>query len=191
MLTLSHLVEGELEAKGSRFLATLAPIATFSEVLAASRAAHPKANHHVVAARRMREDGQLDEQAKDDGEPSGTAGRPALQVLRGRELVDVGALVVRYFGGTKLGTGGLARAYAGAVAEALAKASPVPWVEVHEVWLRANFQHTAMLEGRVGADSALLVVERSFEARGVRLRVRGPRATLASLAEEFADATVP
>ena len=80
------------------------------------RRAHPAATHHCWAWRLG--DPPL-ERSSDDGEPGGTAGEPMLRVLRGAELSDVLAVVVRWFGGTKLGKGGLARAYGGAVREAL------------------------------------------------------------------------
>lgn len=114
----------ELREKGSRFLAVVAPAGdeTAAEaVLEALRAEHPDATHHCWA---WRLGAAADERSSDDGEPSGTAGVPILQVLRGRELSDVVAVVVRWYGGTKLGKGGLARAYAAAAREA-AEAAPV------------------------------------------------------------------
>lgn len=105
---------GELREKGSRFLAVVAPAADEAaarEVLAALAAEHPDATHHCFAWRLGPEPR---ERSSDAGEPSGTAGVPILQVLRGRELSDVVAVVVRWYGGTKLGKGGLARAYAAA-----------------------------------------------------------------------------
>ena len=121
--TLTGEVSAETEEKKSRFLAFVVPHARFADRLAELRAEHPKANHHVTAFRAMRPDGRIEEGAKDDGEPSGTSGMPILRLLIGEGLVDVGAIVVRYFGGTKLGTGGLARAYPGAVKAALAAAA--------------------------------------------------------------------
>ncbi|HEX6203476.1 MAG TPA: YigZ family protein [Thermoanaerobaculia bacterium] len=105
---------GELRERGSRFLAVVAPAAdeaAAGAVVAGLAADHPDATH-VCFAWRL---GPVPrERASDAGEPSGTAGVPILQVLRGRELSDVVAVVVRWFGGTKLGKGGLARAYAAA-----------------------------------------------------------------------------
>jgi len=105
---------GELREKGSRFLAILAPAAdeaAAQAVLAALAAEHPDATHRCFA---WRLGAAPRERSSDAGEPSGTAGVPILQVLRGRELSDVVAVVVRWYGGTKLGKGGLARAYAAA-----------------------------------------------------------------------------
>src|SRR5262245_17971981 len=82
------------------------------------RAAHPDATHHCFA---WRIGWPPAERAGDDGEPAGTAGRPILRALAGAGVTDVVAVVVRWFGGTKLGKGGLARAYAGATVAALAE----------------------------------------------------------------------
>lgn len=110
---------GEHEDRGSRFLAWVfhAPDeAALRRRLAELRAEHAKARHHCWAWF----GGPGAYRFADDGEPGGTAGRPMLQVLEGAGLVEIGAVCVRYFGGVKLGTGGLARAYAGATARAVA-----------------------------------------------------------------------
>lgn len=110
----------ETEVSRSRFLCALAPAATEEEArafIARVRAGHPGASHHcwayVIGA-----DGAV-QKASDDGEPGGTAGAPMLQMLTRREIRYAVAVVTRYFGGTKLGAGGLIRAYGGAVGEAL------------------------------------------------------------------------
>lgn len=108
---------GEHEDRGSRFLAWVFHAPDEASFLARAEALqieHAKARHHcwawrIGAAYRF----------NDDGEPGGTAGRPMLQVLEGSGLHDLAAICVRYFGGVKLGTGGLARAYSGATARAL------------------------------------------------------------------------
>lgn len=109
----------ELRELGSRFFAFVAPAADAEAAqayLEALRRRHPDATHHCFA---WRLGALAAERAHDAGEPAGTAGAPMLQVLRGAGLSDVVAVVVRWFGGTKLGKGGLARAYGGAVRLAL------------------------------------------------------------------------
>lgn len=81
--------------------------------------AHPKAVHFVYAYRVINSLGQVIERSSDDGEPKGSSGQPCLNVLRGWEMVDFGIIIVRYFGGVKLGVGGLVRAYTKATLEAL------------------------------------------------------------------------
>ena len=88
---------------------------------------HPKANHVVYALRYLNAFEQVVENFSDDGEPKGCAGTPALNVLRGEALINCAALIVRYFGGIKLGTGGMARAYADAVKHALSEAILLPY----------------------------------------------------------------
>jgi uncharacterized YigZ family protein len=110
----------EIREKGSRFLAIVGPAATEAaakELLESLARRHPGATHHCWAWR-IGEPPR--ERSADAGEPAGTAGMPILQVLRGAGLSDVLAVVVRWFGGTKLGKGGLARAYAAAAREAVA-----------------------------------------------------------------------
>ncbi len=109
----------EIREKGSRFLAVIGPAtdeATAKGALAELARRYPDATHHCWAWR-IGEPPR--ERSTDAGEPAGTAGMPILQVLRGAGLSDVLAVVVRWFGGTKLGKGGLARAYAAAVREAV------------------------------------------------------------------------
>ena len=124
-LTAGPDVTGEYEEKRSRFVAVLrrcddeeAARALISEL----RSAYPTARHHCSAFLVDVDGASRIERSNDDGEPSGTAGIPMLDVLRGSGLTGVSAVVVRWFGGTKLGTGGLARAYSAAVTAAVDEA---------------------------------------------------------------------
>jgi uncharacterized YigZ family protein len=115
--TLRTRAQHEDLVKGSRFLAIVAPLERPEDaeaLLAEARALHPDASHHAFA---MRWEPLM--RASDDGEPGGTAGRPMLEVLLKGDLDRVAAVVVRTFGGTKLGAGGLVRAYSAAVARAV------------------------------------------------------------------------
>ena len=115
--TLAAPVHSDLLIKKSRFIGCVQPMADRAgalEVVARLKAEHPGAAHVCWA---LLAGGQS--AANDDGEPGGTAGRPMLDVLRHQELEGVLATVVRYFGGVKLGAGGLVRAYTDAVAQAL------------------------------------------------------------------------
>lgn len=124
--TIAAAVEHELVVKKSRFIARIEPVSSVTEadaVIAGIRKRFWDARHNCSAM----VTGVLGDQARssDDGEPSGTAGVPMLEVLRRRELTDVVAVVTRYFGGVKLGAGGLVRAYSTAVSEALDLAATV------------------------------------------------------------------
>lgn len=118
--TIAAPVQREFVEKKSRFIANAHPVSSVTdadEVIAAIRKRHWDAGHNCVAMIT----GVLGDQARssDDGEPGGTAGVPMLEVLRRRELTDLVVVVTRYFGGVKLGAGGLVRAYSTAVSEAL------------------------------------------------------------------------
>ena len=121
--TILTAVHHELIIKKSRFIVCVQPMADRAgaqQVVARLRAEHPGAAHVCWA---LLAGGQS--AAVDDGEPSGTAGRPMLDVLRHQDLEGVLATVVRYFGGVKLGAGGLVRAYTDSVAQALLKAEKI------------------------------------------------------------------
>lgn len=116
--------------KGSRFIVTVGPAGTESAaraLLSEVAAEMPDASHHCWAWRIARP--SID-RCSDDGEPGGSAGKPILAQLTGHDLVDTAVIVTRYFGGTKLGVGGLVRAYGGAAGEALDRCAIAPWVEL-------------------------------------------------------------
>lgn len=124
--TLAQPVHSELVIKKSRFIGCVQPVADRAAalaVVAALRAEHPQAAHVCWA---LMAGGQS--AANDDGEPGGTAGRPMLEVLRHQQIEGALATVVRYFGGVRLGAGGLVRAYTDAIAQSLIGAALVPLV---------------------------------------------------------------
>lgn len=104
-----------LEVKQSKFITYLTPYPEYEKLLDDLKKEHPKARHYVVAYRYLNEYDQIVEHSSDDGEPKGTSGKPSLMVLQGNEFINTAVIIVRYFGGTKLGTGGLVRAYSDAV----------------------------------------------------------------------------
>jgi uncharacterized YigZ family protein len=120
MRTVRRPGEHELEVKRSRFLCAVARVTTEDEaraVLRERRKQHHEARHHCYAYV-LGDDGRT-QKSSDDGEPAGTGGVPILEVLRRKDITNTVAVVSRYFGGILLGAGGLTRAYANAVAEAL------------------------------------------------------------------------
>ena len=158
---------GEIREKGSRFLAWIGPAAGEEAARAALDGLarrYPDATHHCWA---WRLGSPPRERSADAGEPSGTAGVPILQVLRGAGLSDVLAVVVRWYGGTKLGKGGLARAYAGAAREALATLPVVRRVPTVRIAVEVPYE-------RVGAVKRLIhppEVELESEAYGAAARL--------------------
>jgi len=121
--------------KKSRFITTIARTNTQAEaraVIAEVRAEYPDARHHCVAYL-VEEDGARTSHSSDDGEPAGTAGIPMLTALMSADLVNVTAVVTRYFGGVKLGASGLTRAYAGAVTQAVAH-MPRVVRQIQHIW---------------------------------------------------------
>lgn len=114
------LVTHEITIKRSRFITWITRAeseAEAREVIAEAKATYPDARHHCSAF--ILHGQNPIERSSDDGEPSGTAGKPMLDVLRGSGMQDIVAVVIRYFGGIKLGAGGLVHAYSGAVSETL------------------------------------------------------------------------
>ena len=132
MFLLKEKISTQIEVKKSKFIATLAPFKDFESLNKALRDEHPKAAHVVWAYRHLNEFGQIVENSSDDGEPKGSSAPALLRALRGAELVNTCALVVRYFGGIKLGIGGLARAYGASVNEAIKSAKDMGVLEFFE-----------------------------------------------------------
>lgn len=147
---LGGTVEAEIVVQRSRFLAQACRVESEDAArtfIAEIRARHHDARHHCTAFV-LGADGSL-RRSNDDGEPSGTAGRPILDSIVGRDLSDVVVVVTRWFGGTLLGTGGLTRAYADATAAVLADAGIRERELWHQVRIRADHAEAGELEHRL------------------------------------------
>lgn len=149
-LTVARDASAELEVKRSRFLATLARVedeAAARDVVARLRKEHWQAGHHCSAF--VLGPGAQIQRSSDDGEPSGTAGAPMLDVLRGAEVSDVVVVVSRWFGGTLLGAGGLVRAYSEATREALSAAGTRTRRRLVEYTLELDHADAARVEAQL------------------------------------------
>jgi len=126
--------------------------------------------------------------SSDDGEPSGTAGRPILAAIDGQGLDQVAVVVARWFGGVKLGAGGLVRAYGGAAAQCLRTASRRPLVQLRELHVRAGFDDIGAVHAAIQAHGAMSL-EECFDSDGLSLRLMLPQEAIEPLAERLRDAT--
>jgi uncharacterized YigZ family protein len=187
-LTVARDAEAELEVKRSRFLCTLRRVedeATARALVEELRKAHWDARHHCSAFV-LGPPPQPVERSSDDGEPAGTGGAPMLEVLRGHAVSDVAAVVTRWFGGTLLGTGGLARAYADAVRAALAEAGTLRRTLVREHLLTLDHADAGRIESELRA-RGVAVLGAEYAGR-VELRLgvtMGAEADLVGLVSEL------
>lgn len=166
--TLSTLVQRcrhQEEIKKSRFLAIAAPVSSGEQAMAFLReVADPAATHNCWAYRVG-----PDYRFNDDGEPGGTAGRPILQAIDGQQVDRVAVAVTRWYGGIKLGAGGLVRAYGGTAAECLRRAERTPIVAMVRLGVHCDFADLALLKARLQELQAEVEHE-TFGADGVELR---------------------
>ena len=155
VFTLASPVHTELEIKKSRFLGSVQPVPDRQAAMALidqTRQAHPTATHVCWALLAGGQSGM-----SDDGEPSGTAGRPMLEVLRHQHVDGVLATVVRYYGGVKLGAGGLVRAYTDAIAKAMQEAQLIERIARITLQVEADYPDEARIRhGLAGFGGVLL-----------------------------------
>ncbi|MBE6481782.1 MAG: YigZ family protein [Actinomyces ruminicola] len=186
--------ETDLEVKRSHFLGRAARTddeAAARAFIASVRARHPEARHHCTAFTVSVPGAQPIERSSDDGEPSGTAGGPMLDVLRGTGLTNTTVVVTRYFGGTLLGTGGLARAYSQAAAQALAAASRVR-LDTRHLWrVRVPVTEAGRLEAQLRGrgPGGIGVEETAWAATHAVLTLSTPSADAEALSEQLAALT--
>ncbi len=170
--------EIDLEVRRSHFLARAARAGSEEEArgfISSVRATYPDARHHCSAFIVALPGANPVERSSDDGEPSGTAGTPMLEVVRANGLTDVAVVVTRYFGGTLLGTGGLVRAYSEATARALSAATQVRLV-THRLW---DVELDVAEAGRIEAE---------MRSRGIRVEdMRWGTPTVLTLSTPAAD----
>ncbi len=167
-------VRAQVVVVNSRFIADLAPVASVEEArdfIASKRLEFPDATHHVPAFI-IGGGNSTSEYCADDGEPSGTAGRPLLAVLKGSGLGDIAVVVTRYFGGTLLGTGGLVKAYTEAGQAVLRQARRAAMVETGRFEFDLPYHHFDRLR-MVAAECGASIVEEGF-AEVVHLAIELP-----------------
>ncbi|WP_345993808.1 YigZ family protein [Sulfurimonas sp. HSL-1716] len=163
MFTIQKESTATYEEKQSKFIAHLVPYTAYKTTLETLKREHPKARHFVTSYRYLNEFDQIVENSSDDGEPKGTSGKPTLSVLQGKELVNTAVIVVRYFGGTKLGTGGLVRAYSDAVNMAINAAELLEYKKEETVSITFAYTDIGRVEYeclQCGVD----IVNKSFES---------------------------
>ncbi|QIK81314.1 YigZ family protein [Lysobacter sp. HDW10] len=184
MDTLASPVNHEVEIKHSRFIAHAAPVTSVEAASAFfAEVGDPSATHNCWA---WRLGGEY--RFNDDGEPAGTAGRPILSAIDGQGYDQVAVVVTRWYGGIKLGAGGLVRAYGGAAAECLRLAPRVPLIAMADISVRYAFEDT----GAVHALTAQFAAEKSgeqFNAEGAVLQLRLPEVAVDRLKIALRDAT--
>jgi uncharacterized YigZ family protein len=172
-LTIADSAEGEFKDRGSKFLAYAFPVADTEAVqdcLLEIRKLHPKARHHCYAYRLGRD--QYNFRANDDGEPSGTAGRPILGQIDSAGLTNTLVVVVRYFGGTLLGASGLINAYKKSAAEALAAAEKTEQVVSDIYTLRFSYDHMSSVMNVVSNPPFEVVEQRFTESAELDVAIR-------------------
>ncbi|NLM99727.1 MAG: YigZ family protein [Campylobacteraceae bacterium] len=169
MQTVKNSYQNSIEIKKSIFHAFLTPIENFKELQEELRKTHPKARH-IVWAKREEKGGQILEYSSDDGEPKGTSGPPALQALRGANLVNIAVLIVRYFGGIKLGTGGLVRAYSAATNGVINEAELVPFVVKERFLFFSSYPILQRVEYLLNGKE-IEILNKSFDEGGARWEI--------------------
>lgn len=182
--TLQEVFHYREEIKKSRFEVVASPVGSPEQALSFfAEHAVATATHNCWAYR-------IGQQYRfnDDGEPGGTAGRPILQAIEGQDCDKVAVLVVRWFGGIKLGAGGLVRAYGGAAAQCLRLAPKVELVDEVELHCHCGFGDLARVQSRFSAFD-VSVVEESFDGDGVGWTLRLPRTRVEGFRQEFTNLT--
>ena len=182
--TLAAAATHILEVKHSRFIAQVAPADSPEAALGfLARVADPEATHNCWAYRIGAE-----YRSSDDGEPSGAAGRPILAASEGQGYDQVMAVVTRWYGGIKLGAGGLVRAYGGAAAECLRRAERRPLIAMRQLRLACPFDDIGALHAALTTVDARKLDE-TFDESGLRLLVSLPADRVDSLKHLLRDAT--
>lgn len=184
LLALAGRCRHEQDIKKSRFLALAAPVDTPEQALAFVQEVSDLTATHNCWAYRI---GQA-YRFNDDGEPGGTAGRPILQAIEGQGIDHAVVVVTRWYGGIKLGAGGLARAYGGTAAECLRLAERVPIVPMAVLALDCDFADLALLKARL-AELGASVTDEQFHATGARLLLQLPAARSAEAQARIVDLT--
>lgn len=180
--TLATPFQHSEDIRKSRFLAHAAPVTTPQQAVAYVHEVGDASATHNCWAYRIGQDYRFN----DDGEPGGTAGRPILQAIEGQGIDRVVVVVTRWFGGIKLGAGGLARAYGGTAAECLRLAERTPIVAMARLGVHCDFADLALMKARL-KDLGAEFEQEAFDAEGVTLQLSVPADRVAEVKARIVD----
>ncbi|NHC62545.1 IMPACT family protein [Paenalcaligenes suwonensis] len=184
LCSLTGVHQFEEDIKRSRFLAIAAPVSTVEDAMRFLDAySVPDATHNCWAYKIGN-----NYRFNDDGEPGGTAGKPILQAIEGQQCDEVVVLVIRWFGGVKLGTGGLVRAYGGVAAQCLRLADKREIIALSEIDCSCSFSDMALVRSRFEQHGVQVVTE-DFDAEGVVWRVAIPVENVPEFENAFTNMT--
>lgn len=187
-IMLSKGAQAELVEKKSRFIATIRPVSSEEEAAAFIEEMKKKYYdaRHNCSAFVIGSKGELT-RSSDDGEPSGTAGRPMLEVLTGSGIRNIAVVVTRYFGGVLLGTGGLVRAYSGAVKMALEQCETITRRYGVQMLIKTDYNGVGKIQYLLGSKD--VVIQDSVYAADVQMTVLVPIEEYDRLCKELVEAT--
>ncbi|MDN6639383.1 MAG: YigZ family protein [Tetragenococcus sp.] len=180
--------QAELEIKKSRFICSLKRVYTEEEAkefIQQLKKKHWKANHNCSAFV-IGEENDI-QRSSDDGEPAGTAGNPMLEVLKKQQLINVCAVVTRYFGGTKLGAGGLIRAYSHSVSHALEETKIVQGILQQEVYVTIDYSLLGKLQNFLEQQEYMVADTQFLEHVTVCVLVEETEPFIAAVTELLSD----
>ena len=170
MFTISRIETSEQEIKKSKFVAIAAPVTTEEEAKEFLALHSDASANHNCWAWRIGQNYRFN----DDGEPSGTAGKPILQAIDGQELDNIVVVVTRWFGGVLLGSGGLIRAYGGTAALCLRQAEKSEYIERQQLSFKCTFAEHSLIKARLDAIDNILLQGEEFLSDGVYLTFAVP-----------------
>ncbi len=186
MNTIKGEIVNELEINKSRFITYLKHMDNVDDAkdyVSYVKALHPSATHHVVAMT-IGKTGEYG-QANDDGEPSGTAGLPTLDVFRKNDITNFTCVIVRYFGGVKLGAGGLVRAYSKSASTALKMLEITPIIDYLGLYLSFDYSFMNIIENRL---SKYEIIKKQFST-DVTFIVRVPKDEVTGVCNQLISMT--
>jgi uncharacterized YigZ family protein len=181
MIYVKDKFDAKLEIKKSKFLAYLFPYNLFDSVLNDLKKAHPKARHFVYAYRFLNQYNQIIQNCSDDGEPKGTSGPPVLKVLSGKDIINSGIIIVRYFGGIKLGTGGLVKAYSTSANQVIQIAQFYEYKQLSTQQINIDYKDLSKIEYQIKKLN-LTILNKTFGQK-VLLKIEGEKDILQKLTQ--------
>lgn len=157
-----------LEIKKSKFISYIFQYQDFKEILKKLQKKYPKARHFVWAYRYLNEFGQVVENCTDDGEPKNTSGRPTLKVLNGKNIIETAIITVRFFGGIKLGTGGLVKAYSDSANLVIENSNLIEYLKLEKKIIDVLYSDLSKIEYLI-KNLNITIEKKEFNEKGVKL----------------------